>query len=139
MKKNILISGIFFIILVVGLNGCTEQDISGDKYRIELLEYSITTQKLDEENRTIGNGFLHSDEADFYLINGTVKNISDELLISVNITAKFYNNTNNLLTERTTYLGGFPLNYTREFGIYYFSYEEYFEEICGVKFAFEVT
>ena len=139
MKKHLLLSGIIFVLLVVGFNGCTEQEISGDIDRIELLEYSIVTQKFEEEYKTIGNGFIHSDEAELYLINGTVKNIADEVLISVNITAKFYNNTNTLLTERTTYLGGIPINHTREFGIYYFYNEEYFEEICGVKFEFEVT
>jgi hypothetical protein len=137
MYKKFVI-GLILLLFMVVFSGCNEQEIYDDTDKIELLEYSIVTKKYDEEYRIIGNGFIHSDEAEFYLINGTVINIADEILVSVNITAKFYNNKNNLLTEKTTYLGGIPINNTREFGIYYFSYEEYFEDICGVKFEFEV-
>jgi hypothetical protein len=139
MENHLIISAIVFVLLIIGLCGCIEQEISGDIDKIELLEYSIVTKKYEEEYKTIGNGFIHNDESELYLINGTVKNIAGEVLISVNITAKFYNNTNNLLTKKTTYLGGIPKNHSREFAIYYFSNEEYFKEICGVKFEFEVT
>jgi hypothetical protein len=124
---------------MVGLCGCTEEVTFGDGDKIELLQYSIVTKKYDEEYIIIGNGFIHNDEADLYYVNGTIKNISDETLIHVNVTAKFLNNTNNYLTEKTTYLGGIPSNSNKDFGIYYFSGEEYFEEICGVKFEFEAN
>ena len=139
MNKNLIVSGIVFVLLIVIFCGCTDKEPYYKSNEIELISYNVTTQKWDEEQKVISGGFLHSDEADFYYINGTVKNISNETLIKVNVTAKFYNNTNNLLTERTTYLGGLLINHTGEFGIYYFSNEEYFEEICGVKFEFEVT
>ena len=103
MKRHLIVYGIVIILLTFGLCGCTEQEISGDTDEIELLEYSIVTQKYDEEYKTIGNGFIHSDEAEFYLINGILKNIANEILINVSITAKFYNNTNNLLYIKYLY------------------------------------
>jgi len=34
MKKHLIISGIIFVLLIVSLNGCTEQETSGDTNKI---------------------------------------------------------------------------------------------------------
>ena len=138
MNKYYIVIGIIFVLLMVGLSGCTEQEISGDADKVELVSYNVQTQIWDDGYKTIGDGFIHSEDAELYLITGTVKNIAGETLISVNITANFYDNTNNFLKEKTTYLGGIPNTYTEDFGIYYFVNEEYFENVCGLKFEFEV-
>lgn len=138
IKKHLILSGILFILLIVGFIGCLEQEKLKISDKIEIVSYNISTKKFDNETSFIGEGFLHTDEADLYYISGIVKNISDEILINVNVTAKFYNNTNNFLTEKTTHVGGIPPKSTKDFGIYYFSNEDFFEEICGLKFEFEV-
>ena len=142
MKKHLIASGIVLLLLLVGFNGCTELndnvESSGESDKLELVSYNVETQKWDDGYKAIGDGFIHSGDAELYLITGIVKNIAGETLISVNITAKFYDNTNNLLKEKTTYLGGIPNTYTEDFGIYYFVNEEYFENVCSVKFELEV-
>ena len=138
MKKHLIVSGIVFVLLIVGLSGCSEQETSGAIDKLELISYKVETQKWDKGYKTISNGFNHSEDAELYLITGTVKNIAGETLINVNITAKFYDNTNNFLKEKTTYIGGIPNTYTEDFGIYYFVNEEYFENVCSVKFELEV-
>ena len=138
MNTHLIVSGIVIILLMVGLSGCNEQEIYEKSNDIEIISYNVTTKKWDDGHKIIGEGFIHSDEAEFYYIYGIVKNIAEETLISVNVTANFYDNANNILSEKTTYLGGIPYNYTKDFGIYYFSDEEFFEDVCGVKFEFEV-
>lgn len=137
IKKYIMLSGILFFLLIVGFIGCLEQEELRISDMIEILNYNISTKKFNNGTSVIGEGFLHTDEADLYYVSGIVKNISDETLINVNVTAKFYNNANNFLTEKTTHVGGIPPKSTKDFGIYYFSNEDFFEDICGLKFEFE--
>ena len=130
--NNLLVSTLLITVIVFLLtifSGCTEQDISGDTDKVELLNYSIETQKWDYEYKNIGNGFIHSEDADLYLITGTVKNIAGELLNSIKITAKFYDKTNNYLREETTYLGSIANTYTENFRISYDDTEKYFEDV----------
>ena len=142
MKKHLVVIGIIFVLLMVGFSGCTELngnvESSGEIEKVELVSYKVETQKWDYGYKTIGNGFNYSKDAELYLITGTVKNIAGETIISVNITAKFYDSTNIFLKEKTTYLGGIPNTRTEDFGIYYFANEKYFENIRVVKFEFEV-
>lgn len=139
MNKYLILSGFLLFVLMVNLSGCIVQETSGDTDRLKLINYNVETKKWDEGYKTIGKGFIHSMNAELYFINGTVKNIAGEMLNSVNITAKFYDDTNNFLREEITYLGGIPDTYTEDFGIYYFVNEMYFENVTSVKFVFEVT
>jgi len=137
MKKHLIVIGIIFFLLIIVFSGCTEQETFGDINKVELVSYNIETQKWDYGYKTIGDGFIHSEDAELYLITGTVKNIAGESLNSIKITARFYDNTNNFLREKTTYLGNIANTYTEDFRISYVNTEKYFEKICGVKFEFE--
>ena len=127
----------FFLMMV--FSGCTEQETSVDINKVELVSYNVETQKWDKGYKTIGNGFIHSKDAELYLITGTIKNIAGETLKNIKITAKFYDNTNTFLREETTYLENIKNTYTEDFRIYYNATEKYFEKVCGVKFEFKVT
>lgn len=139
MNKNLIIIGIIFFLLIVGFNGCTKQETSKDINKVELVSYNIETQKWDYGYKTIGNSFIHSEDAELYLITGTVKNIAGEMLNSIKITAKFYDNKHNFLREETTYLWSIANTYTEDFRISYYDTEKYFENVCDVIFEFEVT
>lgn len=138
MYKKFVV-GYILVLLIVGFSGCSEKKISGDVDKIELLDYSIETQKYDDGYKKIGDGFIHNDNASLYLITGTIKNIAGEMINSVNITAKFYDNKNNYLREENAYTGSIENNYTEGFMIKYYYNEKYFENVCGVKFEFKVT
>ncbi len=140
--NNILVGGILIVVIFLILtifSGCTEQEAYGDIDKVELLNYSIETQKYDNGYKTIGNGFIHNSDAKLYLITGTIKNIAGEMIDSIKITGKFYDNTNNFLREENTYTGSIANAYTEDFRLRYYDNEKYFENVCSVKFEFEVT
>jgi hypothetical protein len=136
MERYSIVLGLIFILFI--FIGCIEEETYSYSDKIELIDYTVKTQRWDDGYKTIKNGFVYSKDAELYLITGTVKNIAGETLIRVNVTAKFYDESNNFLKEKKTYLGGIPNNKTVDFGIYYFVNEEYFGKVFNVKFEFDV-
>ena len=132
MHKNLFVIGIICILIILVLNGCIEQEKSEYKDKVELVSYNIETQMWDNGYKTIGNGFIHSEDAELYLITGIVKNVAGEMLNSIKITANFYDNTHNFLKKKTIDLSGIANASSEDFIISYYDTEEYFENVCDV-------
>lgn len=102
---------------------------------LEIVSYSIVTISQSGEN--IGNGFIHQDNSGFYIITGNVRNNLDKLISTITIKTNFYDGNNNYLHTEEDYIYSLDASYTDEFKIFYFSYEEYFENVERVEFEIE--
>jgi hypothetical protein len=118
MKKHLIVIGMVALLLVVGLSGCTDtqQDDQGsgiDKF--ELLSYSVETMEDSyPEDRKIGDGFIHSEDADYYQINGIIKNKAG-YKTDIIVTMKFYDEKDIFLDSETIKIYEVPDNYEESF------------------------
>ncbi len=136
MKKKIVVIG--FLMVFTGLCGCTTQQngqVSDNTNEAELLNYFIKTVKgtwYDESK--IGDGFVHSDDAERYVITGTVRNISNKSLDKITIKAYFYDIDNVLLNTKSETVYYITKGSIDNFEIAYYSYDQYFEVVDSVEF-----
>jgi hypothetical protein len=155
MKKEIILLVVLIVISIGILCGCTEdetsnedkteypdEDITGDTNKAELLDYKIETWKIGdnlEDDEKIGDGFIHSEEADYYLITGTIKNIAGEMLNTVKITASFYDDAGKYLDYQSAITTRLANTYTWNFEMIYNYYVGYFYDIEDVIFEITTT
>ena len=105
----LIIFGITVLLLCVGLSGCNEQNNNGGEYTIdeddfEILDYTVESWNDVEGisgDTKIGDGFIHTEEVNRYLIKGTLKNNGNKKQ-SIEIIAKFYDDFNWFVIERTS-------------------------------------
>ena len=127
MKKIVLIIAI--IVVSTGLLcGCTNSGTLGDTDKVELVEYSVTSQwqGSSEFGKTI---------------RGTVKNIGGELIDNLDIEIQYCDSNSNILDTRVITLKGIPNSYTKDFLTTYGIANEYYENIDwdNLKFKFTVS
>ena len=144
MKKHLSVIGMVTLLLAFGLSGCVEQETSGNIDEVELVSYSVETQKWEGVNnsysyKTIGNGFIHSEDAYRYVITGTLKNIAGEVIDAVRIIANFYDSNSKAVGTLYDLINSdLPNADTADFSINVYKSVNYFEKIDSVKFEFEV-
>ena len=114
------------LILTISLGGCIETDDDRVEDNVEIVSYSIVTYKSAEE--PIANGFVYQEDAKFYLVKGTAKNIGRQTLDIVTITVKFYDINNTFLREEGSPVFDVEKNYSWEFEIIYLNTWNYFED-----------
>jgi len=116
------------------MSGCSEfgngNGWTGEK--VKILNYSILTYSSVEGNIT--NGFVYSEDAKFYKINGTAKNIAGETLEKVTIIIKFFDSKNTFLREESTPVYDIKDYESWEFEIIYLSSWDYFEIVDHIEF-----
>lgn len=139
MNKKLLIIVIVLLLLSVGLSGCNGIDDgagwAADK--VEIVSYSIVTYKLVEEK--MANGFVYHEDAKFYMVNGTARNIAGKMLDKVTITVKFYDSNNIFLREESVPVYDVEDECTWEFEIIYLSTWDYFEDVDHIEFDISGT
>ena len=132
MKKQLMIVGIIFILLAVGLSGCNQSSqTTEDNDKVELVNYNVETY-----SQPIGNHTFEWKE-----INGTVKNIGGTLLNKIVVNIKFYDSNDTLLKTKTDSIFNIANSYTGEFMVEYPSTESYYENVDwdNIKFEFSVS
>ena len=138
MKKYIVI-GIMLVLLIFGFCGCTEQQTSGDTNQIQLVGYNVESQIHDwAGSKTLSNGFVYSDEVDRYSVEATIKNIGNEFIDIVQVTAKFVDIDGNVLGSDNVLVFDIAVGYTKTFTVY-FSDDDYLEFTNDVRFEFKVS
>ena len=106
-------AGIVVTLLII-LSGCNQFSgnqsptlpygtvITGDTDKIEIVNFSIQTQKgIDNGYEKIADGFVYTEYAKQYVINGTAKNTAGRTLSNVEITVKFYDVNGSHLSTKT--------------------------------------
>ena len=165
MKKQFVIIGIIALLVCVGLSGCDEQIDDGGGYsKIALVSHSVVTQATnlsyvtnepDQDFRwdDIADGFsadklpilVNDSEVGYkgarYLITGTIKNVADEMLPTIQMDAKFYDENNNYLGAKTQYITNLANNNTRDFRITYTNWDyplgSNFTKVNRMEFEFK--
>ncbi len=134
MNKKIMIIVIVFLLLAVNLSGCigTDDDAEWAEDKVEIVSYSIVTYESVGEK--MANGFVYHEDARFYMIKGTAKNIAGKMLDRVTITVTFYDSNNTFLREESTPVSDVEKDYTWEFEIIYLSTWDYFEDVDHIEF-----
>jgi hypothetical protein len=135
--------------------GCTEQTgfISGDTDEIEIIDYTIFTQRSDSEYSSeftlVGEGFINEMDLETgfyrYFINGTIRNIAGTILAEgvyekVLIITNFYDKNGNYV-GRSTFVSyeAFPANFTLDFEITCSEKRDYFSQVEEFKFELVVN
>ena len=143
MNKSVIMAGIVVPLFII-LSGCNQFSgnqsltlpyrtvITGDTDKIEIVNFSIQTQKgIDNGYEKIADGFVYTEYAKQYVINGTAKNTAGRTLSNVEITVKFYDvNGSHLSTKKDSISN---LTETWDFRIIYFASSPYFKSIDHIK------
>lgn len=123
------------------MGGCqTDNERTGDINKVQLLDYNVETYGGITYNwEKLGDGFIHNSSYDhrYYKIQGTIKNIAGDMLNTINIKVKFYDNNDNFLAEKTATIHNLTDSNSEDFGVKYNSSESYFDNIDEVQF--EIT
>lgn len=121
------------------LGGCNEQTekAQGDIDKVELVRYSVVTYSYEKK---LGNGFVNNEEAEVYVINGTVKNIAGYKLNKITIKARFFDSDGNFLDSLSDDVRDLPNTYEDDFQIIAQKYTiDYFDNVDRVEFKFSVS
>ena len=132
MKARSIMIGVILVIFSMGLCGC----INNSKEVAKILDYTIETQGFWQQK--IGEGFYHHKGAYRYEICGTVKNTAGYELDAILINASFYNENDVYLGCDKTVVGDILDTGVKEFEIFYYYNDPYFEDVEKVKFSFSI-
>lgn len=113
--------------------------VTGDIDKIQILNYSIATENgsyFDYEK--IADGFVYSENASRYKINGSVKNIAGEMLGNVKVYVEFYDSNDTYLDSEYDYKYDLPDGYIWDFEVTYSKYQDYFEYVDHIGFDISV-
>lgn len=147
MNKHLIVSGIAVLFICVGLSGCTEQStVTDDSDKIELLDYNVKTSwsNTNDNGEFVSyeeSGFYHNypSEGEWisYVITGTVKNIAGRLLNTITVTAEFYDEDGNYLSQaQDNIFGGIANSYEEDFEIIVYTWHtQYFDNIESVSLS----
>ena len=103
--------------------------------KVEVTNYNIVT--LDwTETEELGEGFNYTEDAYFYKVSGTIKNIAYEHINQVNIGVHFYDENNNFIHIELAYVGSLEILESKGFSVTYSRFEEDFEHADHVTFSF---
>ena len=117
MNKGLIIIGIVFLLLSVGLTACIERkmEIMGDTDKVEMVNYTV--EVFDKDNKIIGDSFNHGGNANLYKIKGTVRNIAGVKLGNTWISLRLHDRNNNYLDSRTFLIPQLEINNTANFSL----------------------
>lgn len=136
MNKRLIIIGIVFLLLAVGLTGCNERkiEIMGDTDKVEMVNYTI--EVFDKDNNKIGDSFNHDGNANLYKIKGTVRNIANMKLGNTWISLRLHDRNNNYLDSRTFLIPHLEINNTANFSLTFAFSPDYFDKIWNSYFVY---
>jgi hypothetical protein len=133
MNKKILIILTSIMLLMVVLSGCNEtENDNGNLDEVEIIEWYEGTYW--EAGRLMYNGLSYNENALLYMVNGTARNLANQVLNSVIIWVKYYDINNTLLWEDGILENGVGINETWEFRSIYISSREHFKDVDHVEF-----
>lgn len=125
MKKQLVIIGIFALLIGVGLSGCNTNTLSNNE--IEILSHNMETKMaylskigINEPGYT-GYGETHE-------VTGTIKNIADRNIDRVSITIRFYDSSNGLLHTETAIVSYLAKGETDNFKADFNQFEPYYAQ-----------
>ena len=116
MRKKIIL-GLTLFLFLVGLTGCTELQgiktgqVNGEK-TAELLSYEITSWTWMDEKISVG--FDHTEQVDYYCIQGSIKNKLDHTA-DIAVTLNLYDTDNNFLGSEEFRILNLPSSQTHSF------------------------
>ena len=139
--------GIVVLLSCVGLSGCEESNkVTGDTNLIKIIDVSVTTQWYIPGYGTYQtytkSGFYKNYPAHAYnpryIIKGTAKNIAGENLNKIIIIALFCDSNHNQLNSENTTIQELADGNTKNFEIYLYSNNQYFQQVDNVDFVIDV-
>jgi len=112
--------------------------VYGDIDKLEILNYSIVTEKEVNyrDYQKIADGFVYSENASRYRVNVTIKNIAGEILDSITVYVRYYDDLDIFL--RSDYDRGYDLymddiaDFSFTWGNY--SSPSYFKQVDHISF-----
>jgi len=135
MNKYLIVIGIVFLLLSIGLSGCSEQKIKilGDTDKVEMVSYKIETLSSNKEK--LGDGIIHNSKAAIYQISGIVKNIANNELKNIWVFARLFDRDYNYLDLRKYSITKVLNNTERNFSMTVTSSYDYFSKIWNIDFV----
>ena len=135
---KILAIGLIVLFITIGLSGCIED--ANEDTNIEIISHTIKTYEVVRggHDKFIGNGFIHvkDDRYTMFRIDGTIKNIGDEILKNVKVHIKYYDSKDNILREDEGVSYSLYINETADF--YFIWYDSgfypYFDHVDHINF-----
>lgn len=91
------------MLLIVGMSGCTLNDDTQENNQgsFDLSSYAVETYSEDMER--IGEGFVHDENAYWYVINGTVEN-NMGYMTTIRINLSFFDSNDTFLDSTFTHV-----------------------------------
>ena len=150
MNYHIQGLSIIFILLTLIFVGCTEKntdnpsndDNLNENEDFEIISYSIETFDTgipweSDDETSLGSGFVHNESADYYRIQGMIKNNLNQNK-TVYITINFYDNQQQYLDSYTFSLANIAPDNFRSFSIRINSHNyDTFSEFDSITFQFQ--
>jgi hypothetical protein len=150
MKSTVIGLLIILFFLVFCFVGCTEIDTNVPQNEseinttddFELIDYTIETFDTgipweSDDETSLGSGFVHNESADYYRIQGMIKNNLNQNK-TVQITIDFYNTQQQYLDSYTFSLANIAPDNFRSFSIRINSHNyDTFSEFNSITFQFQ--
>ena len=150
MNYHIQVLSIIFILLTLIFVGCTEKNTDNpsndnnvnENEDFEIISYSIETFDTgipweSDDDKSLGLGFIHNESADYYIIQGMIKNNQYQNK-SVEVIIDFYNNQEEYLNSYSFSLTNIPPDNFRSFSIRINSHNyDNFSEFYNITFHFQ--
>jgi len=150
MKSTVIGLLIILFFLVLCFVGCTEIDTNVPQNEseinttddFELIDYTIETFDTgipweSDDETSLGSGFVHNESADYYRIQGMIKNNLNQNK-TVQITIDFYNTQQQYLDSYTFSLANIAPDNFRSFSIRINSHNyDTFSEFNSITFQFQ--
>ena len=133
--KNIIIPCIICIVLLIGASGCIQNGDQHETNTIFIVSYSVETYDINMTK--LGAGFVHNESAQWYLINGTVKQTMGRQIPTIRINLSFFSGNGTFLYKTFTHVYNVPNNQKESFSLKV--HLDYFEEIEKVSFELSET
>jgi len=90
------------MLIIIGVSGCIQKENHQESNTLNLISYQVWTY---EENMTkIGDGFVHTARAYWYLINGTVKQTFGRQIPTIRINLSFFDGNDTYLDDTFTHI-----------------------------------
>ena len=165
-KHLIVVGIVSVLLICVGLSGCVDENgsippsdedqdkgkfttlpdgtkVYGDFDKLEILNHSVVTEQrhgiyyyIDVTYEKIADGFVYSENASRYRANVTVKNIAGEILDSITIYVRYYDNLDNFLRSDYDYGYDLYMDDTIDFSFTWGNYSSpsYFKQVDHISF-----
>lgn len=136
MKKFLIITGIVFVLLMVGFSGCNDKEKLVDINKIELVSYDV--QSIGYSVYDKREGFQYFEQLYKYDVTGIIKNVGSNIINKVQITALFIDENESIIGLDEVYVEDIEVEDIKSFNVE-FKDKENLEYVKDIKFEFNIV